>query len=117
MPRILHVLDHSLPLHSGYTFRSRAILKAQTAAGWDVAGITGARQYQHNETVGLAVEQVEGLIFHRTMMEASGISPVRECHHRASFQMAVRSASCPFPGAERLGGDACIRTTWRSIDL
>jgi hypothetical protein len=29
MTRVLHVLDHSLPLHSGYTFRTRAILKAQ----------------------------------------------------------------------------------------
>ena len=33
MTRILHVLDHSLPLHSGYTFRTRAILKAQAAMG------------------------------------------------------------------------------------
>ena len=32
MLRVLHVLDHSLPLHSGYTFRTRAILKAQQAA-------------------------------------------------------------------------------------
>ena len=29
MTRILHVLDHSLPMHSGYTFRTRAILRAQ----------------------------------------------------------------------------------------
>ena len=29
MFRVLHVLDHSLPLHSGYTFRTRAIMKAQ----------------------------------------------------------------------------------------
>jgi hypothetical protein len=25
--RILHILDHSIPLHSGYTFRSAAILR------------------------------------------------------------------------------------------
>ena len=31
MTRILHVLDHSLPMHSGYTFRTRAILRAQIA--------------------------------------------------------------------------------------
>ena len=36
MTRVLHVLDHSLPLHSGYTFRTRAILKAQQAAGLEV---------------------------------------------------------------------------------
>ena len=28
MTRILHVLDHSLPAHSGYTFRTRALMKA-----------------------------------------------------------------------------------------
>ena len=27
--RILHILDHGLPLQSGYTFRTRAILKSQ----------------------------------------------------------------------------------------
>jgi glycogen(starch) synthase len=29
--RILHVLDHSIPLHSGYTFRTLAILREQRA--------------------------------------------------------------------------------------
>ena len=39
--RILHVLDHGLPLQSGYTFRTRAILKAQIARGWQVAPAPG----------------------------------------------------------------------------
>ena len=42
--RILHILDHSLPLQSGYTFRTRAIVKAQLAMGWEVACLTGRRQ-------------------------------------------------------------------------
>jgi len=41
--RILHILDHGLPLHSGYTFRTRAILKAQMARGWEVAAVTSPR--------------------------------------------------------------------------
>ena len=41
--RILHILDHGLPLHSGYAFRTRAIMKAQQAAGLEVAGLTGVR--------------------------------------------------------------------------
>ena len=45
MTRILHVLDHGLPLQSGYTFRTRAILKAQEAAGLTVRAITGLRHY------------------------------------------------------------------------
>lgn len=42
--RILHILDHSLPLHSGYTFRTVAILAQQRALGWDTAHLTGAKQ-------------------------------------------------------------------------
>ncbi|MDD3797650.1 MAG: glycosyltransferase, exosortase A system-associated [Novosphingobium sp.] len=74
MARILHVLDHSLPLHSGYTFRTRAIMKAQQAAGLDVRGITGLR----HRAEGPACEEVDGLIFHRTPGEASGPAGVRE---------------------------------------
>jgi len=78
MSRILHVLDHSLPLHSGYTFRTRAILKAQQAAGWDVAAITGVRQYQHGQTPDAATDWVEGLCFHRTRAQITAPSPLRE---------------------------------------
>ena len=60
--RILHVLDHGLPLQSGYTFRTRAIIKAQLARGWDVAAVTGAR-YHHDAP---AHEAVDGIDFHRT---------------------------------------------------
>jgi len=61
--RILHILDHGLPLQSGYTFRTRAILKAQEQRGWQVAAVTGPR---HSAAVGAAVEEVDGLTFHRT---------------------------------------------------
>jgi PEP-CTERM/exosortase A-associated glycosyltransferase len=78
MPRILHVLDHSLPLHSGYTFRTRAILKAQQRMGWDVAGLTGVRQYQHGEKPVDAVQEAEGLRFYRTQASVSGPPFLRE---------------------------------------
>jgi PEP-CTERM/exosortase A-associated glycosyltransferase len=78
MSRILHVLDHSLPLHSGYTFRTRAIMKAQAAAGWDVAGLTGERHYQHGIAPDVAEETVEGLRFFRTQSLPSGPPPLRE---------------------------------------
>ena len=68
MTRILHVLDHSLPMHSGYTFRTRAILKAQEAMGLEVRGITGLRHV----AAGPDVEQAEGLTFHRTRGTAGG---------------------------------------------
>ncbi|MBX4389904.1 hypothetical protein K4H03_27890, partial [Mycobacterium tuberculosis] len=65
-------------MHSGYTFRTRAILKSQLGAGWDVRGLTGVRQYQHGmEPAGLE-EEAEGLLFYRTPLQVSGPSGVRE---------------------------------------
>ncbi len=78
MARILHILDHSLPLHSGYTFRTRAIMKAQQRAGWDVAGLTGLRHSANGGGAGLAAETHEGLSFHRTPGHSALPSPMRE---------------------------------------
>jgi len=74
MTRILHALDHSLPLHSGYTFRTRAILKSQQAAGLEVRGITGLRHYGE----GPDAEEVDGIVFHRTRGSATGPAGLRE---------------------------------------
>lgn len=60
--RILHVLDHSIPLHSGYSFRTRAILEHQRALGWDTVHVTGPKQGNCADLL----EQVDGLQFHRT---------------------------------------------------
>ena len=38
--RILHILDHSIPLHSGYTFRTLSILEQQRALGWETYHLT-----------------------------------------------------------------------------
>jgi glycogen(starch) synthase len=72
--RILHVLDHSLPLHSGYTFRTRAIVTAQKARGMDVACLTGARHWRG----GSDPETIEGIDFYRTPQPAPAASPLRE---------------------------------------
>ncbi|RFC33379.1 MAG: PEP-CTERM/exosortase A-associated glycosyltransferase, Daro-2409 family [Candidatus Nitrotoga sp. SPKER] len=42
--RILHILDHSIPLHSGYTFRTLSILKEQRALGWETTHLTSPKQ-------------------------------------------------------------------------
>ncbi len=60
--KILHVLDHSIPLHSGYTFRTRAILEQQRALGWETAHVTSSKH-----RAGEADEEtVDGLHFYRT---------------------------------------------------
>ncbi|MGE0668676.1 MAG: TIGR04063 family PEP-CTERM/XrtA system glycosyltransferase [Sphingomonadales bacterium] len=60
--RILHVFDHSIPLHSGYTFRSLAILRQQRALGWETVHLTGPKQGGDRDMV----EEVDGLEFHRS---------------------------------------------------
>ena len=75
MTRVLHVLDHSLPLHSGYTFRTRAILKAQQAMGLEVRGVTGLRH--GGEGVG-GSETVDDLTFYRTPGQPGTLPLVRE---------------------------------------
>ena len=63
--RILHVLDHSIPLHSGYTFRSRAIIEQQRALGWETDHITSPK---HNLVAhpSAVEEDIDGLHFFRT---------------------------------------------------
>jgi PEP-CTERM/exosortase A-associated glycosyltransferase len=59
--KILHIFDHSIPLHSGYTFRSRAILENQRAQGLQTCHLTSPKH------VGACAskERVEGLDFYR----------------------------------------------------
>jgi PEP-CTERM/exosortase A-associated glycosyltransferase len=79
--RILHVLDHSLPLHSGYTFRTRAIVTAQQARGLEVACLTGIRQ----GAAGTDPELVDGITFFRTPAVAPAPSPLREWREIAAL--------------------------------
>ena len=60
--RSLHVLDHSIPLQSGYTFRTLSLLTEQRARGWETFQLTTPR---HTEPY-RPVETVDGWTFHRT---------------------------------------------------
>ncbi len=65
--KILHVFDHSIPLHSGYTFRSRSIVLAQRALGWRTAHLTSSKHAASARGASpLSQETVDGLVFHRT---------------------------------------------------
>ncbi len=60
--RVLHVLDHSIPMQSGYAFRTCAILREQRRMGWETFHLTGPKHTAPSEPV----EQVDGLVFYRT---------------------------------------------------
>ncbi len=83
--RILHILDHGLPLQSGYTFRTRAILKSQMRRGWEVAAVTGPR----HGTSAVAEETVDGIDFHRTMVPRAWPSPLGELREIGAFAKRI----------------------------
>ena len=89
MSRILHVLDHSLPLHSGYTFRTRAILKAKLAQGHEFRAITGPR----HSAEGAECEQIDGLTFYRTppSRPVADFPGLREWHEIAALARAIEA--------------------------
>ena len=60
--RVLHVLDHSIPLHSGYAVRTRAILREQRRMGWETFHLTSPKHV----APGGPEEEVDGLRFFRT---------------------------------------------------
>jgi PEP-CTERM/exosortase A-associated glycosyltransferase len=80
--RILHVLDHSIPLHSGYTFRTAAILREQRKLGWDTHHVTGVK----HTAPGPLVEEVDGLVFHRTPWSPGMLERVPVLRERAQMR-------------------------------
>ncbi len=60
--RILHILDHSLPLQSGYVFRTMSILEHQQRRGWETFQFTTPRHCPSLEKT----ETVDGCTFYRS---------------------------------------------------
>lgn len=66
--RILHILDHSIPLHSGYTFRTLGILREQRALGWETFHMTTPKHLGSK----VLEEDVDGWHFYRTLSQPGG---------------------------------------------
>ena len=83
--RLLHVLDHSIPLQSGYTFRTRAILHEQRRLGWETFHLTTPK----HTAPSAADEEIEGLHFYRTrwrggmLRHLPGVREVGQMHATA----------------------------------
>jgi PEP-CTERM/exosortase A-associated glycosyltransferase len=60
--KILHCFDHSIPLHSGYSFRSLSILGAQRRLGWETVHVTSTKHVLKGPTP----EVIDGWEFHRS---------------------------------------------------
>jgi PEP-CTERM/exosortase A-associated glycosyltransferase len=84
--RILHVLDHSIPLHSGYTFRTRAILREQRRLGWETFHLTSPK----HSAPGGPEEDVDGLHFYRTPWEPGALDRVPGLREAAQMRATAR---------------------------
>lgn len=80
--RILHILDHSLPVQDGYAYRTLNLMRAQQQAGWEVAGLTTPRQYDSEAEATAETYVTQGLTFYRTPPSAlphpSGLREIAE---------------------------------------
>lgn len=71
--RVLHILDHSLPLHSGYTFRTVSLLRESRAMGIETFHITSPKQGTSPE---IREEVVDGWHFYRTPVSPGLVTDV-----------------------------------------
>ncbi|MCX7240969.1 MAG: glycosyltransferase, exosortase A system-associated [Burkholderiales bacterium] len=88
--RILHVLDHSLPLHSGYTFRTLSILREQRKLGWETLHLTTPKQGADARLH----EDIDGLRFYRTPSN-QGVGLLRQMQLTARRIAQVAAATRP----------------------
>src|SRR6185437_1011216 len=99
--RILHILDHSIPLHSGYTFRTLAILKEQRVLGWETIHLTGSKQ----ENCQVLEEDVDGWHFYRTPVAQDAMSRLPVFNQTAVIDRLARFARGP-----QTGHSGCLRS-------
>ncbi|WP_147160776.1 TIGR04063 family PEP-CTERM/XrtA system glycosyltransferase [Novosphingobium sediminis] len=113
MTRVLHILDHSLPLQSGYTFRTRAILKAQDGLGHAVRGLTGLRHTA--PLTGVEPEIHDDLPFYRTPGKPSGPPGLSEWQEIGAIARRIEAAAREWrpevlhAHSPALGGLAAVR--------
>ena len=97
--KILHILDHSLPLHSGYTFRSQNIFKAQQQMGYTPVILTSPKHEESLKKKTPAKEQINGFTYYRTGPAARSALPVLSelALMRALYQRIIQVADMENP--------------------
>lgn len=112
--RILHILDHSIPLHSGYAFRTRSILEQQRLLGWETVQLTSSKHYG----AGSAEETIDGFHFYRTAADTGLLgrlpilnqySVVRELEKRLHYIVSKEKPQILHAHSPCLTGIAALR--------
>jgi len=116
--KILHVLDHSIPLQSGYTFRTRAILREQRRRGWETAQVTSVKHVRP----GPPEEEVDGLWFYRTTARGAvgsripglrELAGIRRLEQRIEEVLACEHPDILHAHSPSLNGAAALRVARR----
>jgi PEP-CTERM/exosortase A-associated glycosyltransferase len=94
--RVLHVLDHSVPMHSGYSFRTLAILREQRKLGIETLQLTSPK----HTAAGPMEEDVDGFRFYRTA-PARGIGAKAPVLGEIRLMRALRRRIEELAGASR----------------
>jgi glycogen synthase len=81
---VLHVLDHSVPIFSGYSFRSQSIVRAEAARGLRPVVLTSPKHGSERE----GIETIDAVRYHRTARAGRALPFVGEI--RQMLRMARR---------------------------
>jgi PEP-CTERM/exosortase A-associated glycosyltransferase len=73
--KILHILDHSLPTHTGYTFRSQSLLRAQCAMGYEPVVVTSPKHEESLPDSHADRDVINDFVYYRTGAVGSGPVP------------------------------------------
>lgn len=74
--KVLHVFDHSLPLHDGYSFRSLNLLREQKKRGWKPVGVTSPKHEIDLKCACPEQEEVESFKFYRSGQIPNSLLPL-----------------------------------------
>src|SRR4249920_763821 len=87
-PKILHVLDHSLPLQSGYSVRTDGLMTEQYLRGWRPVGLTAP---EHNLLLpdAPAHETIGAVPYYRTAVNRSETPPCRRVRLAPRFAARI----------------------------
>lgn len=94
--KVLHVFDHTIPLHSGYTFRSLALLKGQRALGWETFHLSSPKHSAGlgDKADGALDDTVDGWHFYRTPdLPTSSLPVLREAQLMKSLERRLEAVA------------------------
>lgn len=74
--KILHILDHSAPLQSGYVFRSQSIFREQVKRGWQPVAVTSPRHEASSKDPWQGMQEIAGIRYYRTGKTSAGNLPL-----------------------------------------